>query len=797
MNDEIEIIERAKKILTCHDDVKSRYAANIKILEERLIAAKHNLYRLGVIGITSCGKSTMINALLGEALLPMKAKPTSNQLVSCRKGSERKAIVFFEDDHEEVLNDKQLTAKVIGGYTDEAENPHNKKGVRQIDIISPNFPFDERIVLVDSPGLDAFGLENHDKLTMSSLLPTVDLCVFMTTFKPQSDDRNRSVLNAMAQHEKPVIVIQNMIDALLPSPDGKLNVEDVALQHHHRLERIIEHSNIIDKSQVQIVQYSATWALNARIGNDFSSIEAKRSNHQYLVNTINNTFNAIKPEIDNYRLRIVKRQIDEIIETAQKDVVGTTVIEPFKYDDTQVSFERLLRSGQAQMSEAIDYLESERDEFEDEDVITQNDLDLVTKGCEEVCKELNDIHTRMMSIIKYLCKSLNIDERNLFAFEPISYKRPYLTVSTTQKSYSRTVKKKGFWNSVKRFLGNRFDKDWGTEVVTDYFEVPDHEASRQKGLDQYNTTIKLCRTNYNRWDRSYSKIADELNNQIKLLREEYEARKQDALTANRYREIATELTKLSDSIQLKEVPNVASVNQDSQGFSIKYNTIEISPEVYGTYKLALHIKQSLHRKIGQFIFQPSNRDTVIWGQDKSSETHFIKQSFGLTISDKDIKDGINRWKSYNMTLFHQLTDMMVNGNSNVVILVNSTQIGERYSREAISNITKRIPRNCRVFLVVQNFQESINGNNVEETIENMIVLGKEFNLPLLPTIMFAHSNPIFNLVAIQSQQNGFRTHKEEVEFTSDLSEKSKHLKHLSRNHSNTIQSIIRHLNKFK
>ena len=74
MNDEIEIIERAKKILPCHDDVKSRYAANIKILEERLIAAKHNLYRLGVIGITSCGKSTMINALLGEALLPMKAK---------------------------------------------------------------------------------------------------------------------------------------------------------------------------------------------------------------------------------------------------------------------------------------------------------------------------------------------------------------------------------------------------------------------------------------------------------------------------------------------------------------------------------------------------------------------------------------------------------------------------------------------------------------------------------------------------------------------------------------------------
>ncbi len=796
MNDEIEIIERAKKILTCHDDVKSRYAANIKILEERLIAAKHNLYRLGVIGITSCGKSTMINALLGEALLPMKAKPTSNQLVSCRKGSERKAIVFFEDDHEEVLNDKQLTAKVIGGYTDEAENPHNKKGVRQIDIISPNFPFDERIVLVDSPGLDAFGLENHDKLTMSSLLPTVDLCVFMTTFKPQSDDRNRSVLNAMAQHEKPVIVIQNMIDALLPSPDGKLNVEDVALQHHHRLERIIEHSNIIDKSQVQIVQYSATWALNARIGNDFSSIEAKRSNHQYLVNTINNTFNAIKPEIDNYRLRIVKRQIDEILETAQKDAEGTTVIEPFEHENTLAEYDRLLVSCQVQMNRVIKSLKDERDEFGDEDEITQNDLDLITDECEKACKQLNEIQTKMISKTEDLCKSLNMDSRSLFSFKPISYNGTQLTISIRQEPQYRTVNKKGFWNSVKRFWGNRFDKDWGTEVVTDYLEVPDHETNKRKGLNQYETTISLCESTVKRWYGTYSKIDDELSYQIGLLRKEHEARKQKALTANRYREIASELTKLRDSIQLKEVPNVASVNQNTKGFSIKYNTINISPEVYGTYRLARHIKQILHRKIGQIIFQPSSRDTVIWGQDKSSETHFIKQLFGLTISDKDIKDGINQWKSCDLTLFHQSTDLRANGNSNVVILVNSTQIGERYAREAILNITKRIPRNCRVFLVVQNFQESINGNNVEETIENMLELGKDIIFPVSPTILIAHSNPIFNIVAIQSQQNGFRTQKEEIEFTNDISKKYK-FHYLIENQMNTIQSIIRHLNKFK
>ena len=793
MNDEIEIIERAINILTSHDDVKSRYAANIKILEERLIAAKHNFYRLGVIGITSCGKSTMINALLGEALLPMKAKPTSNQLVSCRKGCERKAIVFFEDGREEVLNDKQLTADVIGGYTDETQNPRNKRGVRQIDIISPNFPFDERIVLVDSPGLDAFGLENHDKLTMNSLLPTVDLCVFMTTFKPQSDERNRSVLNAMAQHEKPIIVIQNMIDALLPSPDGKLNVNDVALQHRHRLERIIEHSNIIDKSQVQIVQYSATWALDARIKSNFSPIKANRSNHRHLINTINNTFNAIKPKIDNYRLRIVKRQIDEILETAQKDAAGIIVIESFKHEEIQARFDRLLMSGKTEIRTIINNLESECDEFKNVYEITQYDLDLVKDECESACKILNEIQTNMISGIKALCKTLNMDERDLFAFEPIRYSGSNLTLST-----KRTTIREKEWvvgGDVTRWIGKQLGKKWGYKEFD--VEVPNHEVNKRKGLNQYETAIDLCKLNFNRWRRSYSKIADKLNNRIELLRDEHEARKKKALTANRYREIASELSKLRDSIQLKEVSNVESVYQDSQGFSIKYNTIEISPEVYGTYRLALHIKQSLHRKIGQIIFQPYNRETVIWGQDKSSETHFIKQSFGLTISDNDIKYGINRWKSCDLSLFHQLTDLNVNGsNSNVVILVNSTQIGERNAREAILNIAKRIPRNCRVFLVVQNFQESINGNNVEETIENMLVLGRDLNLTMLPTILFAHCNPIFNMAAIQSQQNGFRTQKEEIDFTNDISKKYKY-HYLIENQMNTIQSIIRQLNKFK
>lgn len=787
MSDEIEIIKRTLEILSSHDDYKNRYAANIKILEERLVSAKHNFYRLGVIGITSCGKSTMINALLGEPILPMRAKPTSNQLVSCRHGKDKEALVFFEDGRTQSLKGKQL--EEIKGYTDESLNPHNKKGVRQIDIKSPKFPFDDRIVLIDSPGLDAFGLENHDKLTMNSLLPTIDLCVFMTTFKPSSDERNRSVLNAMAQHEKPVIIIQNMIDAILPSPDRKQTVEDVALDHKRRLERIVQASDIEDKSKVQIVQYSATWALQSSVDNDFDHNKKKRSNHQTLVDTIKNTFEVIKPEIDSHRLRIVKRQIDQIIEEAKNDSKGaSTVIKPFEFENTLQEVTEHINQCRTQISNQINSLESAKKRFSSRDEISQHDLDEVTRKCENACKNINNSKNNLAKAIKELCKALNLSNRDLFTFEPITYRATNLTLVKEQTT--KPVEKWVVGGRFTRWLGDIFGTDWGYEDET--IEIPDHEGSKHKGVEQFNTTLTLCKTDYRRFENNYSRIVKNLGERIAMLREAHNDRLQKALTANRYREIADRLSQISSSIEILEPAKTGPVKPVANDFTIGYQPIEISPAVYGTYRLAQIVKQRIHKKIAEITFQPKRQSTVIWGQDKCCECHFIKQMFGFSVAENDIHDGLNHWKPFNLILCHKLTDIKVTRECNFVIMVNTTQIGEKYGRSALLQIAKRIPPKSHTFLVAENFQENINGKNVDETIDNLQALGCELNLPS-PTILFAHSNPIFNLAAVEAQQHGFETHTDETDFTSDLMTK---LGFLVGNNMAIIQIIIRKFKRF-
>ena len=58
----------------------------IAFLEERLRFWALRTWRVGLLGITSAGKSTVVNGLFGEALLPARVKPSSNVLILSRRG---------------------------------------------------------------------------------------------------------------------------------------------------------------------------------------------------------------------------------------------------------------------------------------------------------------------------------------------------------------------------------------------------------------------------------------------------------------------------------------------------------------------------------------------------------------------------------------------------------------------------------------------------------------------------------------------------------------------------------------
>lgn len=248
---EKEIVEEIIRILSDTEKNKHYFASDIAWFNDRLAFWRQNYIRIGLVGVTSCGKSTLLNAIMGDIILPYGIRPTSGIIVTCSKASSRQATVFYNNNRIQKVSDNNLPQKITQ-LADEKYNPGNKKDVKYIDVRAPGFLFQEDVQIVDSPGLDAVDMEHHEKLTMEVLLPTVDICLYLCTLKANADVITGDVIAAIKRNNKPLVVVQNMLDSVEPKI-GRNGViektkEQVAEEHKQRVKRIIAS---VDKNLVK------------------------------------------------------------------------------------------------------------------------------------------------------------------------------------------------------------------------------------------------------------------------------------------------------------------------------------------------------------------------------------------------------------------------------------------------------------------------------------------------------------------------------------------------------------------
>jgi replication fork clamp-binding protein CrfC len=131
-------------------------SADIKLASNNL---RQGVFRLLVLGDMKRGKSTFLNALIGENLLPSDVNPCTALLTILRYGSEKKVTVYFNDGK----SPKQLDFKSFKqNYTiDPAEakrlEAEKKPAFPDIDCAVVEYPLpllEKGIEIVDSPGLN-------------------------------------------------------------------------------------------------------------------------------------------------------------------------------------------------------------------------------------------------------------------------------------------------------------------------------------------------------------------------------------------------------------------------------------------------------------------------------------------------------------------------------------------------------------------------------------------------------------------------------------------------------------------
>jgi GTPase Era involved in 16S rRNA processing len=546
---ELQIIKKVIEILNENMMSRDRYASELENFKNREIRAKLNKYRLGVIGVTSSGKSTMINSLLGESLLPVAARPSSSQLVSCYRSSNRCSTVYFEDGREKILSGKDLNQELIKKYGDEDANAKNKERVKQIELTTPDFAFGDEIILVDSPGLDAYGYEGHEHLTMSTLLPTIDFCLFVTTCKTNSDEKMLSILNTISDYNIPVIIVQNMIDSLKPGLDGK-SVVEVAQELRVRVERIITNSKIKDKSKVHIVQISAINALKARENKlktkeDIALLE--KSNYEKLVKVVNMAFEQVRPEVEACRMQFLKNEIERIANAALVDSAGVQgVQEKFEYAGTKSDYENKKGDCIGEQTVQIKKFDGLLSEIENTYSFDEEYIKSIKEKVSGIEEAICDRMRRLNEEIKGICKKLNVDSRNIIT--DFRFDKPELSVKTktTVVKDGHWELEEGMWNRIKSIFGCE-DYVWVDGSYT--VEETDIKGTRNNAIKCVNKSRNALSNTLERWIKSIDVTEKKLFAELENRRSEYEARKKKALDCQVYKKIGTDLKKIAGSIK--------------------------------------------------------------------------------------------------------------------------------------------------------------------------------------------------------------------------------------------------------
>jgi|GEM_PF-3249877 hypothetical protein len=309
-----------KKIQIFRKNIASQLSAlrrlNIEQFSNRAGSLEKNLKRFGkqnirggLVGITSSGKSALLNTLLGSGtqVLKEQSKATTNMIVFCSKSKNPRLEIYFEDGKSHKKSGNEVLSESIWKYTSEDENPHNQSNVKFIKLSLPTFMLEERLEIADTPGLDAFGHKAHEDLTLREFLPQADLVLYLSSIRSPMKDADRNIINKILDADQRIIFVQTCKGAVVEQRfDGGVatSVEEQLVGYREKFEKAI--SRYPNLKDAPIVQIETTRAMAYFKTKDKDAW--RQSGLDELIYIVSETTGQIREEFELIELR---RLVDE------------------------------------------------------------------------------------------------------------------------------------------------------------------------------------------------------------------------------------------------------------------------------------------------------------------------------------------------------------------------------------------------------------------------------------------------------------------------------------------------------
>ncbi len=201
----------------------------ISFLLEKL---RQGRFHLVVLGAFKRGKSTLINALLGESILPTAIVPLTSVVTILSFGPELKIQVRFLDGGSRDISQPELI-----DFITEKGNPGNRKGVREVEITYPSDYLRDGVCIIDTPGVGS--IYSHNTEVAYNYLPQVDAAIFVVTVDPPLSAAEHEFLRDIREYVHKLFFILNKIDYVAePERQEALEFTKTVLQQDLATEEI-------------------------------------------------------------------------------------------------------------------------------------------------------------------------------------------------------------------------------------------------------------------------------------------------------------------------------------------------------------------------------------------------------------------------------------------------------------------------------------------------------------------------------------------------------------------------------
>jgi dynamin family protein len=185
-----------------HGFDSDRLEEEAKNLAERLMEGR---FYVACLGQFKRGKSTLLNALVGDSVLPTGVVPITAVPTVLRYGEKRSARVRFQGGTWTDPAPEELMQ-----YVSEEHNPENAKNVAGMEVFLPSPLLADGMCLVDTPGLGSIFAGNT--AATQAFVPQIDAAIILVGADPPIAGEELAMVEEVGKHVRQLLVVLNKAD---------------------------------------------------------------------------------------------------------------------------------------------------------------------------------------------------------------------------------------------------------------------------------------------------------------------------------------------------------------------------------------------------------------------------------------------------------------------------------------------------------------------------------------------------------------------------------------------------------